>query len=166
MRRDQPDLDVDGVRSSERVRTPAIRPTAVLGWAGAAAVVVAGAALATVTFAGGESGDVDAPTSRTDPATPACMWTSRVSVPVFPAEDIGGPPTPESALAFEACNGEWTGDIAWMTPGEGDDAALATRPEELELRARLEGQRRTDGSDDGPPNPWEAGNRAVERLQE
>jgi hypothetical protein len=152
MQTNQADLEDDGVRSSERVRTSAIRPTAVLGWGGAAAVVVAGAALATFTFAGGDGGEVDAPTSRTDTATPACMWTSQVSVPVFPAENIGGPPTPESDLAFEACNGEWTGDLAWMTPGEDNDAELAARADELERRARLEGQRRTYSSDDGPPN--------------
>ena len=163
MPRTPPDLDVVGVRSSEHIRTPAIRPGAVLGWAGAAALVVAGAALATVTFAGGDDGGADAPTGRTDTATPACVWASRVDGPVFPAEDLGAAPTPESVLAFEACNGEWTGDLAWMTPGEDQDAALAARAEELDRRAKLEGQRRTYGSDDGLPTPWEAGNRAVER---
>lgn len=159
MTRTPPGLDVAGVRSSERIHTPAIRPRAVLGWAGAAALLVAGAAFATVTFAGGDDGEADGPTGRTDTATPTCVWTSHVDGPVFPAEDLGAAPTPESVLAFEACNGEWTGDLAWMTPGEDQDAAL--------WRARLEGQRRTSSSDDGLPNPWEAGNRAAEKqLQE
>jgi hypothetical protein len=37
-------------------------------------------------------------------------------------------------------------DIAWMSPGE-------PRPE-------------ASSGDDGLPNPWEAGNRAVEQLRE
>jgi hypothetical protein len=149
MPHNQSDPEADRVRTRERICTPAIRPAAVLGWAGGAAVVVAGAALATVTFAGGDGGEGDAPTSPTDRATPSCVWTSQVSVPVFPSEDIGGPPTPESALAIEACNGEWTGDLAWMTPGEDDDAASAPRADELERRAGLDGQRRTHSRDDG-----------------
>jgi hypothetical protein len=166
MPRTPPDLNVAGVRSSKRIRTPAICPTVVLGWAGAATLVVAGATLATVTFAGGDDGKAEAPSGRTDTVAPACVWTPHVDGPVFPAEDLGGPPTPESVLAFEACNGEWTGDLAWMTPGEDRDAALAARADELERRARLEGQRRTHRSDDGLPNPSVAGDRAVERLQE
>jgi hypothetical protein len=45
-----------------------------------------------------------------------CLWTTEVNVPVFPAEDLGGPPTPQSVLVFERCNGEWTGQIAWLNP--------------------------------------------------
>jgi hypothetical protein len=47
---------------------------------------------------------------------PACMWTTEVNTPVLPAEDLGGPPTPRSVLVFERCNGEWTGQIAWLNP--------------------------------------------------
>jgi hypothetical protein len=157
------DLDVAGVRSSERVRTTAPRPRAVLGWSGAAVLAVAGAALAAVTFAGDE-GKAEAPTGRADTATPACVWTPHEDGPDFSAEDLGAAPTPGSVLAFEACNGQWTGDLAWMTSGRLEDAAQAARAEELERGAKLEGQRQTYGGDDGLPNPWEAGNRAVERL--
>jgi hypothetical protein len=46
----------------------------------------------------------------------ACLWTSKVNTPVFSAEDLGGPPTPQSVLIFEKCNGQWTGNIAWLNP--------------------------------------------------
>jgi hypothetical protein len=48
---------------------------------------------------------------------PECLWTTEVNTPVFPAEDLGAAPTPESVLTFESCNGEWTGRIAWLNPG-------------------------------------------------
>ena len=46
----------------------------------------------------------------------ACRWTTEADGPVFPANDIGGPPTPESVLIFESCGGELTGNIAWLVP--------------------------------------------------
>ena len=49
----------------------------------------------------------------------------------------------DAALVFEYCDAEWTGDMAW-----------------LESREQL------PTSDDGLPNPWEAGNRAAERRPE
>lgn len=144
MTRTAPDLDVAGIRSSERIRTAAIRPRVVLGWAGAAALVVAGGTLAAVTFTADDEGTVETPTGRADTATPACVWISQVDGPVVPEELLGAAPTPESVLVFEQCDGDWTGDMAWMD--SGDDLAPA--------------------GDDGLPNPFEAGNRAVERLLE
>jgi hypothetical protein len=131
-------------RSTQRIRTPGIRPRVALGWAGAAAVVVAGGALAAATFTAGDEGTVETPTGRADAVAPPCLWTTHVDVPVFPSENLGGPPTRESVLIFERCDDEWTGDVAWMSPGEA--------------------QRDASSGDDGLPNPWEAGNRAVEPL--
>ena len=133
-------------RSSQRIRTPGIRARVVLGWAGAAAVVVAGGALAAATFTGHDEGTVETPTRPADTVAPQCVWTPHVDVPVFPAENLGAAPTPESFLIFERCDDGWTGDIAWMSPGE------------------VQGE--PSSGDDGLPNPWEAGNRAIERLQE
>jgi hypothetical protein len=133
-------------RSSQRIRTPGFRPSLVLGWAGAAAVVVAGGALATATFSGDDGGTVATPTRPAGTAASMCVWTPHVDVPVFPGENLGAAPTPDSFLIFERCDDEWTGDIAWMSPG---------------------GPRRDASTgDDGLPNPWEAGNRAVEQLRE
>jgi hypothetical protein len=133
-------------RSSQRIRTPSIRPRVVLGWAGAAAVVVAGGALAAATFTPDDEGTVATPTRPADTVAPLCVWTPHVDVPVFPSENLGAAPTPESFLIFERCDDEWTGDIAWMSPGEP--------------------RREASSGDDGLPNPWEAGNRAVEQLRE
>ncbi len=144
MTRTASDIDVAGIRSSERIRTTAIGPKAVIGWVSATAVVVAGGALAALTFAADDEGTVEAPTGRADTGTPACVWTSQVDGPVVPAELLGAAPTPESVLVFEQCDGDWTGDMAWLD--SGDDLAPA--------------------GDDGLPNPFEAGNRAVERLDE
>ncbi|MGH9235565.1 MAG: hypothetical protein ACRD0R_19770 [Acidimicrobiales bacterium] len=138
--RSEPAIDVAGVRSSERIRTGHARPRAVLGWTAAAAVVAAAGALAGVTFAGGDDG-TDTLTARSGPA-PVCTWSDEVDGPVFPANDVGSAPTPESVLVFEMCDGEWTGDVAWMHPGR---------------------EATSSAGDDGLPNPWEAGNRAVER---
>jgi hypothetical protein len=135
-----------GARSSQRIRTPGTRPRVVLGWAGAAAVVVAGGALAAATFTAGDEGTVETPTRPADTVAPQCVWTPHVDVPVFPSENLGAPPTPESFLIFERCDDEWTGDIAWMSPDEP--------------------RREASSGDDGLPNPWEAGNRAVEQLQD
>jgi hypothetical protein len=45
----------------------------------------------------------------------ACIWTSDVNnTPVFPPSDLGGPPTPDSVLIFEKCDGDWTGNMAWF----------------------------------------------------
>jgi hypothetical protein len=146
MTRISADTEQPEARSSRRIRTPGIRPRVVLGWAGAAAVVVAGGALAAATFTAGDEGTVETPTGRADTGAPPCVWTPHVDVPVFPAENLGPAPTPDSVLVFERCDDEWTGDIAWMSPGEVQGEASR--------------------GDDGLPNPWEAGNRAIERLQE
>jgi hypothetical protein len=133
-------------RDTERRRSASTRAKAVLGWTGASAVLVAGTALATVTFTGDDTTTVETPTGRSDTRAPACTWSSEVDGPVFPEHNVGAAPTPESVLVFETCSGEWTGDLAWLNPGEG--------------------QGTTNSGDDGLPNPWEAGNRAVERLDE
>jgi hypothetical protein len=94
----------------------------------------------------------------------ACLWTSEVNTPVFPAEDLGGPPTPQSVLIFEKCNGEWTGNIAWLNPRSRLDvepAAAASRVAEAERSAKLNDQAKTYRGDDGLPNPFEAGKRAA-----
>ena len=109
-------------RSSQRIRTPGIRPRVVLGWAGAAAVVVAGGALAAATFTANDEGSVERRLGvRTPVHRPACgprMSMFRCS----PPENLGAAPTPESFLIFERCDDEWTGDIAWMSPGEPSSA--------------------------------------------
>ena len=145
MTRTASDIDVAGIRSSERIRTASIRPMVVIGWAGAVALVVAGGTLAAVTFAHSEEGKAEAPTGRADTGTPVCVWVSQVDGPVVPAELLAAAPTPESVLVFEECDGDWTGDIAWLDPG---------------------GDLMPSSGDDGLPNPFEAGNRAVERLDE
>ena len=97
---------------------------------------------------------------------PGCWWTSKVNIPALPAEDLGGPPTEESVLIFENCNGAWTGNIAWLNPdvapdtGPAASAAVSGWPGEderfascvaAETRSRV-----FSSSDDGLPNPWEA----------
>jgi hypothetical protein len=133
-------------RSSQRIRTPGMSPRVMLGWAGAAAVVVAGGALAAATFTAGDEGTVETPTGRADAVAPPCMWTPHVDVPVFPRENLGAAPTPESFLVFERCDDGWTGDIAWMIPGDF--------------------KRDASNGIESVPNPWEAGNRAVEPFLE
>jgi hypothetical protein len=132
-------------RDTERRRSASTRATAVLGWTGAAAVLVAGTALATITFTGDDTTTVETPTGRSDARAPACTWLTQVDGPVVPEELLGAAPTPTSVLAFEQCDGEWTGDMAWLD--SGDELA-------------------THSGDDGLPNPFEAGNRAVERMNE
>lgn len=134
-----PAIDAAGVRSSERIRTGSVLPRAVLGWAGAAALVAAGGTLAVVTFGTGDPGAVERSVDRADTSTPACVWATQVDGPVVPEELLRGAPTPTAVLAFEQCNGDWTGDMAWLDTG--DETAYS--------------------GDDGLPNPWEAGNRAV-----
>lgn len=74
------------------------------------------------------------------------MWTSDVHVPDFAAEDLGPASTVDSVLVFEACDGEWTGDIAWLDPD--DSRTRAAEP---------------TGGDSGLANPWAAGDAAVAR---
>jgi hypothetical protein len=125
------DIDSAGMRSSKRIRTAGIRtagirPRVVLGWVGAVAFVVAGGTLATVTFARGDDGRAEVPSGQAATRMPACVWTSQVDVPFFPRENLGPAPTSDSVLVFERCDGEWTGDIAWLESGDelaplGDD---------------------------------------------
>jgi len=99
-------------------------------WAGVAVVIVTGAVLAATTLAAdheaqpvghpliaehtNNEGSVRDSASSVGHAPNSCMWTSEVNEPVFPAEDIGGPPTLKSVLIFESCDGELTGTIAWF----------------------------------------------------
>ena len=140
----EPDMDAAGIRSSERIRTTPMRASVVLGRVGAVALVVAGGALARVTFTDRDGGDVETPTRQADAGTPACVWLTQVDGPVVPEELLGAAPTPDSILVFEQCDRDWTGGVAW-----------------LHSRADL-----GPGSDDGLPNAWEAGNRAVARYLE
>jgi hypothetical protein len=122
---------------------PSRSRTTVLGWAavlaaGAAVAALAGATLATYTH--------DQPSPVQDPAASrhACQWTTEGNETVFPAPGIAGPPTPESILIFESCDGRLTGHLAWLTlPPD------RTQP---------------GGGDSGPVNPWAAGNAAVDRY--
>ena len=122
---------------------PSRSRTTVLGWAavlaaGAAAAALAGATLATDTH--------DQPGPVQDPAGSrhTCQWTTEGNETVFPAPGIGGPPTPESILIFESCDGRLTGHLAWLNPAPDRGPA--------------------GGGDSGLVNPWEAGNAAVERY--
>jgi hypothetical protein len=76
-------------------------------------------------------------------AARSCVWVTQENGPVVPQELFLAAPSADAALVFEYCDAEWTGDMAW-----------------LESREQL------PTSDDGLPNPWEAGNRAVERWLE
>jgi hypothetical protein len=40
-----------------------------------------------------------------DRGSRACKWNS-----------VGAPPTPESILVLENCDGEWTGNMEWVQP--------------------------------------------------
>ncbi|HEY6415769.1 MAG TPA: hypothetical protein VIX41_06015, partial [Acidimicrobiales bacterium] len=67
-------------------------------------------------LAAGQDDSHTTPSSVQDEAgspgrAPACWWTSKVNTPALPADDLGGPPTEESVLTFEQCNGDWTGNI-------------------------------------------------------
>ncbi len=120
----------------------------VLGWAATIAAGTATAVLAVATLAT-NTHDQPAPVADppvADPAgnRPACHWTTEANEPVFPAPGIGGPPTPESILIFESCDGRLTGHLAWLN--------LAPDP------------RQPSGGDSGLVNPWEAGNATVERY--
>lgn len=132
---DAPDIDAAGLRSSERVHGGgAALLKAVLGWAGAAAAMVAGGTLASLTLNPGEDGASEPPADRSGTTRgPACTWSEEVDGPVFPVNDLGPAPTPESVLVFERCDGEWTARIAWMHPGGR--------------------QRTVNGGDDGVANP-------------
>ena len=74
-----------------------------------AAPAVAGA-LGLAACAGGDSPDaltaaqqyVDVQKSR---GTSACEWIS-----------VHAPPTPDSVLVLERCDGEWTGNARWIQP--------------------------------------------------
>lgn len=103
---------------------------------------------------------------------PACWWTSKVNTPALPAEDLGGPPTEESVLIFENCNGPWTGNIAWLNPdvapdtGPATSAAVSGWPGEDErfascVEAETRSRAMLSSSDNGLPNPWETGNVAA-----
>jgi hypothetical protein len=96
---------------------------------------------------GGGGGGSGSGTSR----APACVWvpTSEVQLPGSGA--VGGPtpfdlpmnpgppPSPDSDLLWERCNGVYTGRLTWSTPGAPAPAPLPT-PEDLatDLRAGLE----------------------------
>jgi hypothetical protein len=71
----------------------------------------------TIVHSNGPAADGTAEDSGALERPPGCLWTTEVNTPVFPAEDLGAAPTPESVLTFERCNGEWTGRIAWLNPG-------------------------------------------------
>jgi hypothetical protein len=85
-------------------------------------------------------------------SAPSCGWTSEANGPVLPVNDIGGPPTPESVLIFERCDGQLTGTIAWISPGADQTPATGV------------GELPEAGGDSGLVNPWEAGNAAVDRY--
>lgn len=82
---------------------------------------------------------------------PACVWvpTSEVHLPPGASEgggtpfdlpmNPGPPPSPDSDLIWERCNGTFTGQIRWTTPGAPAPIPLPT-PEEVatDLRAVLE----------------------------
>lgn len=118
-------------------------------------------------------GPVEEP-ARTSADPPTCVWTSQVDVPVFPAEVLGGPPTPESILIFERCDREWTGDIAWlnagpqdMDPEPPDESGISSSVERWCASSRPD----TGGGPSGPAtgasgfvNPWAAGDAAVARY--
>jgi hypothetical protein len=147
---------------------PSGRRTIVLGTAAVLAAYAAVAALAVATL-GNDTRDepvgrpaLDQP--RTTPAdegpvgnsagsAPVCGWTSEANEPVFPNNDIGGPPTPDSVLMFESCDGQLTGIIAWLTPGPN-------RTPDQGARALPD----AGGGDSGLVNPWAAGDAAVDRY--
>lgn len=122
---------------------PSRSRTTVLGWA---AVLAAGAATAALAVATLATDTHDQPGLVQDPAgsRQACQWTTEGNETVFPAPGIGGPPTPESILIFESCDGRLTGHLAWLNL-----APDRSQP---------------GGGDSGLVNPWEAGNVAVERY--
>jgi hypothetical protein len=72
---------------------------------------------------------------------------------VLPAEDLGGPPTPQSVLTFERCGGEWTGRMAWLNPRPPSAAPGCS--DRMPVDAAV--------GDSGFPNPWAAGNAAAAR---
>jgi hypothetical protein len=135
MARTTQDIELPEAPSREPVSGRSASVRTVLVGAGAIAAVAGVAVLATVTLRGGDEdkpirqpliaehgsihaneGAVEDSARSTRYGAPACMWTTEVNTPVFPAEDLGGPPTPQSVLVFERCNGEWTGSIAWLNP--------------------------------------------------
>jgi len=158
--------------SEEPSRPPSSSRTMVLGLAGvlAAGAGVAALAVATLAADGNEVDPTGRPGATQHDSTPAtdrtaedaalpgastCLWTSDVDTPVFPAEDLGSPPSPASVLTFERCDGEWTGRMAWSTPG-GPGTGPAC-PDRVSVEA-------AGGDDSGYVNPWAAGNAAVARY--
>jgi hypothetical protein len=168
-------------------------------WAGVAVVITAGVVLAVATLPGDAEDDpvgpplaaehgspqpVEGPAE--DPAgppggEPTCSWTSEINTPVLPAENLGGPPTPVSVLVFERCDGEWTGNIAWLNAGAPDTGPEPADPSGSEGSAEgLCSSVRADagvgalvdpsggleptGGDSGFVNPWAAGNAAAARY--
>jgi hypothetical protein len=137
-----PALDTTGVRSTRRIEAGSSLSglsKAAVGWVAAVAVVGAGAALAAVTFRGGDA-TLEQATGKTDTVSPACVWVTQADGPVVPQERFLAAPSADAILVFEFCDAEWTGHMAW-----------------LHFRDEL-----SANGDDGLPNPWEAGNRAVE----
>jgi hypothetical protein len=132
-----------GGASQDPMRRRPRRALTALAGVGAVAVVAAGATLAAATFGADETHDAtgSAGTHRSDARS--CVWVTQENGPVVPQELFLAAPSADAALVFEYCDAEWTGDMAW-----------------LESREQL------PTSDDGLPNPWEAGNRAVERWLE
>ena len=139
---------------------PSGRRTIVLGSAAVLAAGVATAALAVATLGTGTRDEPvgrpavdEGPVENSTGSAPACGWTTEANEPVFPANDIGGPPTPESVLIFETCNGQLTGIIAWLTPGPDrtPDPGAGALPE-------------AGDGDSGLVNPWAAGDAAVDRY--
>lgn len=144
----------------------------VFGWVGVLAAGAAATALAVATLvpddhnqplgrpladrddSGAAPRGVADDSARSTGGVPGCSWTSDVDTPVLPAEDVGGPPTPESVLAFESCGGKWTGRMAWLNPRPPD--AAPTCPDRVPVDAAV--------GDSGFPNPWAAGNAAVARY--
>lgn len=109
-------------RPRSRSRARILGRIAVFG-AGATALIALGTLAIDIR---NEPADRPSSSQRGDPAgdsaesTPgtgtSCRWTTEADGPVFPANDIGGPPTPESVLIFESCGGELTGNLAWLIP--------------------------------------------------
>lgn len=144
----------------------------VFGWVGVLAAGAAATALAVATLASDDNrplggsltnkddsrsaaeGSAEEPPPSSSGA-PVCSWTSDVDgTPVLPAEDLGGPPTPQSVLTFESCAGDWTGRMAWLTPSS--TAAGPSCPDRVPADVAV--------GDSGFPNPWAAGNAAAARY--
>jgi hypothetical protein len=179
-------------RGRRRPRTRTVSVRTVLGSAGAVAMVAGAAALGVLTLGVDDQNEVaTGHPLATEPdgsratqrraqdqagppggRAPACWWTSKVNTPVLPVEDLGGPPTAESVLILQRCNGEWTGNIAWLNPDHAQDqgpaasAAVSGGARDDErfakcVKAETGSRAAVSSSDDGLPNPWEAGSIAA-----